>query len=107
MGFTKRRLNLTKSRKIRRVDMSDQLCHAFQQAKEIREAELSIDGRGFDYDEPVFRNSAGHRLDESRYGRTILRRCLLLWPAFDASASMVSATPSPACSWPMGRAWST
>ena len=77
-GFTKRRLNLTKSGKIRRVDMSDQLCRAFQQAKEIREPELAIEGREFDPEEPVFRNSAGSRLDESRVSKTILRRCLLL-----------------------------
>lgn len=76
LGFTKRRLNLTKSGKIRRIDMSDQLCHAFQQTKEIREAELAIEGREFYPDEPVFRNSTGHRLDESRVSKTILGRCL-------------------------------
>jgi integrase len=76
--FTKRQLALTKSGKIRRVDMSDQLGEAFRQAKDIREAELAIEGREFDPEEPVFRNRAGSRLDESRVSKTILRRCLLL-----------------------------
>ncbi len=76
--FTKGRLDLTKSGKIRRVDLSDQLCEAFRQAREIRETELAIEGREFDPEEPIFRNGAGHRLDPSRVSKTILRRCLLL-----------------------------
>ena len=76
--FTKGRLDLTKSGKIRRVDMSRQLSEAFRQTQEIRETELTIEGREFDPEEPIFRNGAGHRLDPSRVSKTILRRCLLL-----------------------------
>ena len=76
--FTKGRLDLTKSGKIRRVDMSRQLSEAFRQAQEIRGAELAIEGREFDPDEPIFRNGAGHRLDPSRVSKTVLRRGLLV-----------------------------
>jgi len=76
--FTKGRLDLTKSGKIRRVDMSRQLSEAFRQAQEIRETEITIEGRKFDPEEPIFRNGAGHRLDPSRVSKTILKRCLLL-----------------------------
>jgi integrase len=75
--FTRGRIALTKSGKIRRVDLSDQLCEAFRQAQEIRETELAIEGRELDPEEPIFRNGAGHRLDPSRVSKTILRRCLL------------------------------
>ncbi len=76
--FAKGRLDLTKTGKIRRVDMSKQLCEAFREALDIRKAELAIEGKEFDPEEPVFRNGAGHRLDASRVSKTILRRCLLL-----------------------------
>ena len=76
--FTRGRLDLTKSGKIRRVDMSRQLCAAFHEAMEIRKAELAIDGKEFETEEPIFRNGTGHRLDPSRVSKTILRRSLLL-----------------------------
>jgi len=76
--FTKGRLDLTKSGKMRRVDMSRQLSEAFHQAQEIRKAELAIEGKEFDPEEPIFRNGAGKRLDPSRVSKTILRRSLLL-----------------------------
>jgi integrase len=71
-------LKITKTKKVRNVDMSDQLCAAFQQAMGIRQAELALEGREFDLDEPVFRNSVGHRVDHRRTGEIIFKRCLLL-----------------------------
>lgn len=73
-----RQLKLTKTEKSRNVDMSDQLCAAFQQAMDIRQAELAVEGREFDLDEPIFRNSVDHRVDHRRMGEIIFKRCLLL-----------------------------
>ncbi len=66
----------TKSGKLRRVDMSLQLCEALRQAQDSRRAECAVQGRDLDAEEPVFCTSAGTPLDASHVRMRLLRRCL-------------------------------
>lgn len=66
----------TKSGRLRRVDMSRQLCEALRQAQDSRRVELAVKGRERDPEELVFRNSAGSPLGESNVRKRILRPCL-------------------------------
>ncbi len=66
----------TKSGKMRRVDMSRQLCEALRQAMDSRRVELAIQGREIDPQEPVFRSSVGGPLQESNVRRRLLAPCL-------------------------------
>jgi len=74
--YTRGRTELTKSGKIRRVDMSRQLCEAFRGAREIRRAQRAIQGKDLDPGERVFQNGAGSPLDESSIRNRILGPCL-------------------------------
>jgi len=69
------RLILTKSRRVRRVDMSLQLRNALRDAKESRRTELAIQGRELDPQEPIFRNAVGGRLQESNVRRRLVHPC--------------------------------
>ena len=66
----------TKSGRMRRVDMSRQLCEALRQAMDSRRVELAIQGREIDPNEPVFRSGAGGPLQESNVRRRLLAPCL-------------------------------
>jgi len=66
----------TKSGRLRRVDMSRQLCDALRQAQDSRRVELAVEGRELDAEELVFRTIAGGPLDESTVRKRILRPCL-------------------------------
>jgi integrase len=66
----------TKSGKMRRVDMSRQLCEALRDAMGSRRTALTVEGKELDLEEPVFRNGAGGPLDESNVRKRLLRPCL-------------------------------
>ena len=70
-------LKITKTEKIRQVDLSDQLCAAFQEAMDIHQAELALEGLDFDPTEAIFRNSVGRHVDHRHAGEDIFKRCLL------------------------------
>ncbi len=74
--YTRGRTDLTKSGKIRRVDMSRQLCEAFKQAQDVKRAEFAIQGRDLDPEERIFQNGAGSPLDESSIRTRLLAPCL-------------------------------
>ncbi len=66
----------TKSGKMRRVDMSRQLCEAIRQARDARTVELAVQGKELNQTEPVFRSGTGGPLQESNVRRRLLTPCL-------------------------------
>ena len=57
-------VGLPKSGKIRRIDLSTQLCTELQSRREVRELEALANGETFRLDEPVFLSPMGLRWDE-------------------------------------------
>ena len=58
------KVGLPKSNKVRRVDLSGQLCGELKARKEVRELEAMANGQTLRLDEPVFLSPMGYRWEE-------------------------------------------